>query len=344
MANKRINQERVIELLSDSTLTGHFTNYGPNVKRLEKITRKLLQVDDGKAVICTDNATSALHVLTAGIQIAVNSNSQLKWATQSFTFPSSAQGGLAGAKIIDIDKDGGLDLNLVDNDIDGIIVTNVFGNVVDIDKYTSWGRINKKFVIFDNAATSFTFYKGKNSINYGVGSVVSFHHTKPIGFGEGGVVIVDKEYEAVIRRLINFGIDDSHGYHLLGSNYKMSDVSAAYIIQYLDNFQKIVTHHQSLYNYFKMKLCSSDNRLKMYPTFGDLPFLSCFCLISPKFTKETIEQVCEKGIYCRKYYKPLVSSQVADLFYNDIICLPCTMDMNEKDIDNIISIINGLII
>ena len=97
--------------------------------------------------------------------------------------------------IVDIDEGGGLDLSKVPADSDGIIVTNIFGNVVDIDKYVEWAEKNKKFLVFDNAATAYTFYKGKNSCNYGSGSILSFHHTKPFGFGEGGCIVIDKKYE-----------------------------------------------------------------------------------------------------------------------------------------------------
>ena len=34
-------------------------------------------------------------------------------------------------------------------------------------------------------------YESKIQIN-GDGSIISFHHTKPLGFGEGGAIIVDK--------------------------------------------------------------------------------------------------------------------------------------------------------
>lgn len=60
---------------------------------------------------------------------------KMRWVTQDFTFPASAQGILDEAAIVDIDEGGGLNLNLVDTaNCDGIIVTNVFGNVVDIVK------------------------------------------------------------------------------------------------------------------------------------------------------------------------------------------------------------------
>ena len=81
--------------------------------------------------------------------------------------------------IIDIDNDGGLDISKIPKETDGIIVTNIFGNIVDIEKYITYCNKNNIILLFDNAATPYTFYKGKNCVNYGTGSIISFHHTKP---------------------------------------------------------------------------------------------------------------------------------------------------------------------
>ena len=114
-----------------------------------------------------------LYALVSGIEIF--HKQQIQWATQSFTFPSSAQGMLKDAIIIDIDKGGGLDLDLVPENIKGIIITNCFGNVVNIDKYVNWCKERNIFLVFDNAGTAYTFYKGANACNYGHGSIIIFH-------------------------------------------------------------------------------------------------------------------------------------------------------------------------
>ena len=191
--NKKINKIRIKNLIQQSLQTNHFTNNGPNVQLLEQIIREKLQIDDNKAIIAVTNGSVALHTLSSSIEYYHKQN--INWSTQSFTFPPSAQGTLSNATIVDIDLDGGLMLDELDDTIGGIIVTNIFGNVVDIDKYEKWAKDNNKYLIFDNAATPFTFYKGKSCCNYGHGCTISFHHTKPLGFGEGGAIIVDKKYE-----------------------------------------------------------------------------------------------------------------------------------------------------
>ncbi len=341
ISNKNINCQKVDELMEKSLSNNQFTNYGPNVQLLEKIIKEKLQIDDTKSVIVVNNGSTAIHLLVKGIMHVEKKN--INWATQSFTFPPSAQEILSSAKILDIDHHGGINLEEVDNTIGGIIVTNIFGNIVDINKYINWAKKNNKFVIFDNAATSFTFYKGKNSCNYGNGATLSFHHTKPIGFGEGGAIIVDKKYESTIRKLMNFGIElnDNCYFDRLGNNYKMSDIAAIYIIQYLDNFDTIVKKHKELYYKFKNKLKLLNLPLKLFPSFHDdnkiLP--SCFSLIFDNYDDSIRMRFLENNIFCRKYYHPLKNTKNAVEIFNKILCIPCNSDMEFKDIDFIVTIL-----
>ena len=43
---------------------------------------------------------------------------------------------------------GDIGLNDLDDTVGGIIVTNIFGNIVDINKYETWAKENNKFLIF----------------------------------------------------------------------------------------------------------------------------------------------------------------------------------------------------
>lgn len=327
IAIKSINYLRIKDLLKDCEKTNQYTNGGINVTRLENFIRINFKIDNSKTIICMCNATVAIWALCNSIEMKVNK--KLKWVTQSFTFPSSAQGLLQDTIILDIDEEGGLDLNEVEkikDKIDGIIVTNIFGNVVNINKYEKWCNKNNKYLVFDNAATGYTFYQGKNSCNYGNGSIISFHHTKPFGFGEGGCVIIDREYEEETRRLINFGIHNEKNlsWSTLGGNYKMSEITAIYILQYLEsNFFKIVKHHIEMYQKYI-------NKYEMYPNFGDKDktVLSCFCLLNKKYTKEYINDLIKKGVMCRKYYNPLIETKNSCLFYNKILCYPLNLNIN----------------
>ena len=339
--NKTINYETVKNLLSECEITGQFSNYGPNVKKLEEYIKHKFQIDDNKSVIVVVNGSHAIQILSHSIN--VYDNRKLQWATQSFTFPPSNQGTLKTSKIIDIDLDGGIDLEQIDDSIDGFIITNVFGNIVDIDKYIKYCKNNNKYLIFDNAATPFTFYKGSNCLNYGNGCIISFHHTKPFGFGEGGAIIVDKKYEKTVRKLINFGIDlyDNKYYSTEANNCKMSDISASFILQYLyHNFDLIINKHQSLYNYLLKKIDGLS--IKLFPSFHDKDknIVSCFCLLFDANKSIVVQdKLLNNDVYCRKYYYPLKTTINSQRIYDQIICIPCHKDMEYKDIDKIIELI-----
>ena len=347
---KNIDTDLVNELLEKSLEINHFTNNGPNVQLLESLIRDKFKIKDDKSVIAVTNGAVALHSITSGIQYTESKN--ITWATQSFTFPPSAQSNLSNVEIIDIDSDGGIDLNLVDENINGIIVTNVFGNVVDIDKYTEWAETKNKFLIFDNAATSYTFYKGTNCVNYGNGCIISFHHTKPFGFGEGGAIIVDKKYEKAIRCLNNFGIGLTENDYWVkeGNNNKMSDISAVYILQFLiNNFDKIVSHHNDMYKYVKEKIKKikdeeeegSDLKWKLFPSFhyNDTIVPSCLCLLFDNYDDNIRLKLLDNNIYCRKYYYPLKNTKVACEIFDSILCISFTTEMKKEDIDDIFELV-----
>jgi len=274
---KEVDFNNIEKILSVSIRTNQLTNYGPVVKSLEDFFKNKLDISEEKCVIAVNNGASGLQALTSGINMYNKKN--LQYATQAFTFPCSAQGVLKNSYIIDVDGEMGLDLNLVEvNKIDGIIVTNLFGHVTNISKYLEFCKKYNKILLFDNATVSKTEFNNINALNFGDGSIVSLHHTKAIGYGEGGLIVVDKKYENDIRKCINFGFDLSKGvlkWNRNGSNYKMSEISASFILDYLKNFDVIVSKHTELYEYF-LKEIESIKGVKKFSNFSsNIPFVNC---------------------------------------------------------------------
>jgi len=345
ISKKNIDNDIVSNLMTIPLKNNQFTNGGENVKLLENFLTTKLKINDNKSVIVVTNGSVALHSLTSGIEYC--EKTKINWATQAFTFPPSAQSNLSNVKIIDIDKNGGLDISKIDKSINGLIVTNIFGNVVDIEKYETFCKENNKFLIFDNAATGYTEYKGKNCLNFGLGCTVSFHHTKPFGFGEGGAIIVDKKYEKSIRCLNNFGIGLTEKYWLsAGNNNKMSEISAIYILQYLKrNIDIIIRKHNELYVYFQEEMIKQKiTNFKLFPSFHDgLICTSCFSILFDNYDDKIRKKLLENNIQVRKYYYPLDDSKVANEIFDKILCIPCNIDMNTYNIDKIFYIFNSFL-
>jgi dTDP-4-amino-4,6-dideoxygalactose transaminase len=331
--------------LQQSFNLNQLTNYGPVVRKLENYFAQELEISSDKSVIVVVNAAIGLSVLVSGINMF--HGQYLNYTTQAYTFPCAAQGPLQESQIVDIDKDLSLDLNQVDDNVDGIIVTNLFGTVCDIDKYVKWCEEHNKILLFDNATVPFTKYKNINAVNYGVGCIVSLHHTKSIGFGEGGIIIVDKKYEECVRKCINFGFEVINGkiiWNKHGTNGKMSEISAAAILTFLQsNKDKIYEHQIKIYESFEEKI-KNISGVKLFPTYSSgTPFVSCFALLFDKeITNDHLHQLELSNITARKYYTPLDDSPLSNEIFKHILCLPCHLDVNENTLNSYIQIISKI--
>ncbi|CAF3402282.1 unnamed protein product, partial [Rotaria socialis] len=192
----------------------------------------------------------------------------------------------------------------------------------------------------------------RNALNYGTSAFVSFHHTKPIGFGEGGAVIIDRKYEMAVRQSINFGYDVPKGdvrWLAEGSNYKMSDVQAAFIYAYLDTFHDILDANMSLYERLKQEIYKLNIDINFLPNFSSTtPFTSCCPVLFKRSIEESLLKLvaCEDSIDIRKYYKPLISirslAPVSYDVYDHIVCFPCHSQMTDQDVLKILHVIQKL--
>lgn len=332
IAHKDVYVAKTLHYLQPAIITNQFTNGGQAVLEIEKQARILFKIDPSKEVIAVVNGTAALTVV--GQALINYRNSELQFATQSYTFPASAQTSMANAHIVDIDEEGGPDLKLVPQDTDVLVITNVLGNLCNLDKYINWATNTGVLLVFDNAATPFSDYHGINSVNYGVASIVSLHHTKPIGFGEGGIIIIDQKYGAEVRRIINFGYDlitKSQIWSRTGGNYKMSEITAAFILQFWEQLPQIETIHKNLYKTFLTLLPLN---VKLFPNFSDnIPFVSGFLILFQHPVK--IEDFKNDNMVVRKYYKPLVLTGRGLDWWQRVMCFPCHTKLTYEDLVHI---------
>lgn len=324
----------VASYLERSESANQYTNGGPCVSLLERKLRGLLDVHDDKAVVVTCSGTAALHAAVGAFWLV---RGNFPFAVQAFTFPCAVQQILSDSCVIDVDDDGGLDLRQVPKHVDGIIVTNSFGHLPDLDRYDAWRRETGKVLILDNASTPFTYWRGQNSVNMGDAAVVSLHHTKPLGFGEGGIVVIDRRYEQALRSCINFGFEPGAGGYppaSLASNFKMSEVAAAYHLAHLDHFDDIYSHQRRLHTAFSRSIRAVP-RLSLFPDHGDHTFPSCL----PVLFEHPVETQWfkDRGIQAQKYYRPLRHVPTAQRLYERTVCLPLHIDVTDSDLSHYIA-------
>lgn len=326
---KEIHHERVKELLADSISVNQFTNNGPVKRKLESFLHGLLKIDESKKVVCVSNGTAACHALMYHYEKIAKR--RLKWIVPSFTFPTPVVSNAFNTKIVDISSTTySIDINekLLEN-FDGVILTNLFGTVTPIDEWVKYCHESNKILIFDNASSPMTFYRNANICNFGNASFGSLHHTKFLGFGEGGFVVVPCEEYDSINRILNFGFTSQRIHDPLSSNFKMSDVTAAYCLSHVETYS-VKRHREiqkTLINEMKkigIKVFNIDNDLCDY-TLGNLPLLFDQKIDPMSFRDLSVE--------ANKYYKPLTSHKNAKSVFSKIINLPLHEGLTDYEME-----------
>lgn len=346
VANKPINIEQTTEKIIQCIKSRHVTNNGINVVSTQKQIKEIFKLDDNKELLLVCNGAMGINALIGGYNMFYNK--KLKWAVQAFTFPCSVQGALEDSSIVfDVDENGGPNINKMlerVNEFDGILVTNCFGTSSNIILYENFCKIHNKILLFDNAASSMTYYGGKNHLNYGNGCMVSLHHTKPIGFGEGGFIVFDKHMLPNMEQCICFGFTsvNRHNYSIYASNYKMSEIACIYIADYLKFVPEIYAHHTMLITYFINSFDSDRCKCKLYHNFSEYnnSLMACIPLVFQFPIQPDI--FIQNKIEAKKYYYPITqveTSPIATAIFENIICLPLNMNMTTQDIDKYIQVI-----
>lgn len=281
----------------------------------------MLEIDDSKAIIATSSGTTALHAILWAI--FREKEKDLRVGTQDFTFASNSLGPAQGPIVCDMTPSIGINLEeeYIVNSCELFIATNCFGHLLDIDEVIEKTEKRDKILIFDNATAPYSFYKGKNSLNYGTASYISLHTTKLIGFGEGGLAIIDKEYEEAVRRACEYGKVDEK-FNERSGNYKMSEISAAGILQYWDQFDFSDMRKRVVDNYYNIRYKLRDAEGIFWPHFGDddedkfFPSWCPFIYDKPEESNHTHLD----GISSKKYYMPLRDFSISRQIYDRIMC------------------------
>ena len=341
--------------LEPSVLSNRVTNDGPLLKVLS--TKLKTFTSSTKSILLAANGTAALHALVAAYTLKLGR--PLRWATQGFTFPPSIQGPLCEAIILDMDEVAWgpcfIALERMKHEIDGVIVTNVFGYQTKILKYENWCKDNKKVLLFDNAATPVGFVTdGRAVVDIGDGSIISLHETKPIGRGEGGAVFVSAEMAVYVHRAMNFGFDIPNNVRVgsrQSSNWRMCDIAAAAICCHLDRITSAAW--QAKYNSLlqgSLEVIRS-RKLNFGAFFAPPTLISCLFLEVPKEGHGKVDVLCH-ALYnhtpsyeAKHYYLPLDSRLKLPKsweLYDRHICLPFHVDTSIEEVTNMIDTLLSL--
>ena len=343
---------KLLHNLAPSLASRQLSNGGPCVTLVENRLREVLCISNTHAVVAVANASLALSAIALAIDMRRRLTSRnlgpvAQYATQSFTFPSSVQGAFRDRTVVvDVDPSGELDLAAVPPDCEGLVVTHPFGYAGNVEQYRSWWLENAtRVLIFDNAAAPFTRVGGRNTCMLGTASIVSLHHTKPIGFGEGGVAIVEADLEPLIRRAINFGYSKTVPlpWEAMATNMKMSELAAAACLVRLEEAQSLFEHGRRLLDLLRGLLAGSSFKVLLdeEATANHIDTVpAALCVLAPtvESAAELRIELRQKGFSVQQYYRPLQTDGCPNAvsIYNRILCFPCHEEISRLHVETIV--------
>ena len=318
---------RVQQLLRQSEEAGRWANFGPVQQRLTEEVASLLGLDRGRAVISSSSGTAALFAL-AGAH-AERAGRHLVWAISAFGFFSTAIGPLAGrVRVIDCDLNGTIDIarlaKLSNDQWDGLIVTDLFGAQSDFTELSRLCEAAGKRMIVDSAVS----FPARRSKLVCADEIVSFHHTKPWGFGEGGCVVVDAVLADRVRSFVDFGSDTDPSFWVYAQNGKLSDVAAALILQRLETMDEWAKGYRRQRQRITELALSEGLNILVRPD-PDVVVPHVPILAARPFS---LKDLTPRSFVVERYYRPLSEDcRVAMDLYSRLVNVPCHPGMETVD-------------
>jgi dTDP-4-amino-4,6-dideoxygalactose transaminase len=230
------------------------TNNGPKVQLFEAALQKMLGV---KHCIAICNAT-------IGLQIAIRAlGMEGEVIVPSFTFIATAHSlewqGITPV-FCDVDPethcmDPARIEQLITPRTTGIIPVHIWGNICGIEAIQAIADRHNLKVLYDAAHAFGCEHKGKMIGGFGDAEVFSFHATKVLNTFEGGCITTnDDEVARIIRLMINFGFIGKDQVTHVGTNGKMSEISAAMGLASLGAFDGFVAHNRNNFEHYRRRI------------------------------------------------------------------------------------------
>lgn len=137
-----------------------------------------------------------------------------------------------------------------------IIAVHLYGNLCDMDRLLAVGKRHDIPVIEDAAEAIGSVYHGKRAGSMGKFGAFSFHGTKPLTTGEGGMFVTNDAY--LYNTVLTFS---NHGRvrgqtkqfwpDVVGFKYKMSNIQAAIGCAQLERIEEIIKRKREILRYYR---------------------------------------------------------------------------------------------
>lgn len=357
------------EYLRDAVSTGKISGNGKYTKKCHSFFEERFHF---KKSLLTSSCTDALEM--AAILLDIQPGDEVIMPSYTFVSTSNAFV-LRGAKIIfaDSEKDHpNIDATqieaLITEKTKAICVVHYAGNACDMDPIMALAQKHQIKVCEDAAQAVDSFYKGKPLGSIGDVAAFSFHETKNIICGEGGMLTVNNEkysnrseiiWEKGTNRSAFFrGEVDKYGWVDIGSSFLPSELQAAYLYAQLEQMDQIQNRRKEIWNSYYEGLKELEDSGKIYlpkiPTYATNN-AHMFYLVTHNVAERSalINHLKELQINAVFHYLSLHKSPyyidkhdgrelpMSDYFSDNLLRLPFYYELSNEQVSHIIAAIHS---
>ena len=328
-----------------------------------------------KKCLLTTSCTDALEM--AAILCDIQPGDEV--IVPSYTFVSSALAFVReGAKIVfadSMERNPNIDAEkleaLITPKTKVIVPVHYAGVACDMDKIMEIANKYNLIVVEDAAQAIDSYYKGRPLGSIGHLSAFSFHETKNIIAGEGGMLAINDErfirraeiiWEKGTNRAEFFrGEVNKYGWVDTGSSFLPSEVVAAFLWAQLEELDNIQNRRKLLWNkYYELLKPLADKGMFTLPNVPEYATNNAhmFYLVCNNLEERTalIKKIKENGAQAVFHYLSLHSSEYykdkhdgrdllnCDRYADCLVRLPLFYELKEKDVDYITDVMNELVV
>lgn len=354
--------EREVEYATDAARNGWGECCYEYINRFEDQFKRHLGV---QYAIATSSCTGALHMGLAAL--GIGQGDEVILADTNWVASASPITYL-GAKpvFVDILPDSWcIDPERVEEAIThrtkAIIAVHLYGNLCDMDRLLAIGKKYGIPVVEDAAEAIGSIYHGRRAGSIGRFGTFSFHGTKTITTGEGGMFVTnDYELYEQVLTLSNHGRAREQTKQfwpdVLGFKYKMSNIQAAIGCAQLERINELISRKQEIFVYYRKNLRDISG-LSMNPELHGTKIGAWMptAVFSPNtgVTREALQAAFSSAnIDARVFFYPLSSLPMFEPQPDNFIAwdiprrainLPSYHDSTDKELERVVDVIRKLL-
>ena len=251
--------QKEIDYVTDAVSTAWYANANVFHERFERAFANYVK---RRHAIALPSCTSAIHLALAALNIGPGDEVIVPDATW---IASSAAISYVGASPVFADIDERtwcLSAESFEQCITprtkAVIVVDLYGNMPDMDRLLEVAARHQVYVIEDSAEAIASEYKGRRAGSFGDASVFSFHGSKTLTTGEGGMLLTDNdELKSQVLFLRDHGRkpgDRMFFNHQVAYKYKMSSMQAALGLAQLERIDELAEQKRRIFSWYKEHL------------------------------------------------------------------------------------------